>query len=280
MSVPQLFQTPAGVVRAGPDGWSLIEGDLTLDAAIQANGVGELCARPGRPVDPVDQIFLPPLAPNRLILVGFNYESHATEVGVAIPSDLVFRVSEPRPGVVVGSGARVPLPQEAPGQVDYEGEIAVVIGRRASKVSESEAAAVVAGITACIDLSARDVLRAAAQKGGPHDPGVVGSKMYPAFKPLGPGLIVLSSAELRSPDLRLQTWVNGELRQSATAADMIFSILRCVAEISASVELHPGDVISTGTPAGVGFPTQRFLVPGDTVSVQVGPLPPLSITVQ
>ena len=112
MSVPQLFQTPAGVIRAGPDGWSLIEGDLTLDAAIQANGVGELCARPGRPVDPVDQIFLPPLAPNRLILVGFNYESHATEVGVAIPSDLVFRVSEPRPGVVVGSGARVPLPQE------------------------------------------------------------------------------------------------------------------------------------------------------------------------
>jgi 2-keto-4-pentenoate hydratase/2-oxohepta-3-ene-1,7-dioic acid hydratase in catechol pathway len=258
----------------------LIEGDLTLDAAIQANGVGELWARPGRPVDPADQILLPPLIPNRLILVGLNYESHVTEVGAATPGDLVYRVCAPLPGVVVGPGACVPLPQEAPGQVDYEGEIAVVIGRRASNVSEAEAAAVVAGITACIDLSARDVQREAARRGGPHDPGVVGSKMYPSFKPLGPGLIVLSPAELKSPNLSLQTWVNGELRQSATAADMIFSILRCIAEISVRVELHPGDVISTGTPAGVGFPRQRFLVPGDTVSVQVGPLPALSITVQ
>jgi 2-keto-4-pentenoate hydratase/2-oxohepta-3-ene-1,7-dioic acid hydratase in catechol pathway len=280
MSVPQLFQTLAGVVRADPDGWVLIEGDLTLDAAIQAAGLEDLCARPGRPVDPVGQQFLPPLAPNRLILVGFNYQSHVTEVGAATPSELVYRVCAPPPGVVVGAGACVPLPREAPAQVDYEGEIAVVIGRRASNVSEAEAATVVAGITACIDLSARDVQREAARTGGPHDPGVVGSKMYPSFKPLGPGLIVLSPAELQSPNLSLQTWVNGELRQSATAADMIFSILRCVAEVSASVELRPGDVISTGTPAGVGFPRQQFLVAGDTVSVQVGPLPALSITVQ
>jgi 2-keto-4-pentenoate hydratase/2-oxohepta-3-ene-1,7-dioic acid hydratase in catechol pathway len=214
-----------------------------------------------------------------LVLVGLNYADHATEVGQPIPTELIYRVADLRPGVVVGAGARVSLPREAPGQVDYEGEIAVVIGRRASKVSEAEAADVVAGITACIDVSARDVQHAAAMR-DPYDPGVVGSKLFPSFKPMGPGLIVLSPAELRSPDLSLQTRVNGELRQSATTAGMIFSILRCVAEVSAVMELHPGDVISTGTPAGVGLATQRFLAPGDTVSVQLGPLPALSITMQ
>jgi 2-keto-4-pentenoate hydratase/2-oxohepta-3-ene-1,7-dioic acid hydratase in catechol pathway len=171
---------------------------------------------------------------------------------------------------VLASGDVIPAPPSAPNQVDYEGEIGVVISRPAHQVAAPDAWSYVAGLTAVNDVSARDVQKAGAAQNDMVR--VLSSKRFPGFKPLGPG--ILTGAHDYA-DLKVTTSVNGELRQQATLGDLIFDVPTLIEAITASIELRPGDVISTGSPAGVGFVSGRFLVPGDVVEITLGDLPPL-----
>ena len=211
-----------------------------------------------------------PLTPERVIIVGLNYRSHADEVSVAVPDELIFAAAEPG-HAVIGPRATIQLPASHPDHVDYEGEIVVIIGRDATDLEAADAWSVISGITAGNDMSARDL-----QRDGFATGDHTTAKMLPTFKPLGPG--VISPAEAQG-GLVVRCSVNGEERQSATDQDMVCSIEEIVSVISKRLGLRAGDVIYTGSPPGVGFVTGRFLRAGDEVEVTVGQLPPLRNTV-
>ncbi len=158
-------------------------------------------------------------------------------------------------------------------ELDYEGELAVVIGRRARDVAEADALAHVFGYAVMNDVSARDRQR--------EEPQWTRAKGGDGFGPFGPW--VTTADEVPDPqDLTVRTWVNGDLRQDASTAEMVFSVSALVAWCSASFTLEPGDVITTGTPAGVGVARtpQAFLVPGDVVRVEIDGLGALENTVR
>jgi 2-keto-4-pentenoate hydratase/2-oxohepta-3-ene-1,7-dioic acid hydratase in catechol pathway len=159
------------------------------------------------------------------------------------------------------------LPAEASERVDYEGEMAVVIGRAASDVDTADAWSYIAGVTAANDVTARDI-----QMQGLPIGDFTTAKTFPSFKPLGPGLITGSEAR---GTLSIRTSVNGEVRQDAHTDELIFAIPDILATVSRTVALQPGDVILTGSPAGVGLMKDVFLAPGDIVEVRLGDLPPL-----
>jgi 2-keto-4-pentenoate hydratase/2-oxohepta-3-ene-1,7-dioic acid hydratase in catechol pathway len=162
---------------------------------------------------------------------------------------------------VIATGDPIVVPGVSP-QVDYEGELAFVIGHRCRHVPASEAASVVAGFTVMNDVSVRDWQW--------RTPTWTMGKSFDSHGPLGPELV--TTDEIADPQgLRLRTWVNGELRQDASTDDMIFSCWAMVEELTTVFTLEPGDVISTGTPAGVGasFDPPRWLRAGDTVRIEV-----------
>jgi 2-keto-4-pentenoate hydratase/2-oxohepta-3-ene-1,7-dioic acid hydratase in catechol pathway len=206
----------------------------------------------------------PVLRPGKVWAVGLNYRSHAAETGRDLPTEpMVFiKVTS----AVVGTGADVALPAAAPARVDFEGEVAVVIGRRATSVAAADAWAHVAGITACDDLTARDVQR------GTGNFGL--AKSFDGFCPLGGSVVTLD--EYDDPDdLGLTTLVDGEVRQDARTTDLVFGIPELIEYLSRHTTLEPGDVISTGTPAGVGEPAGRFLTAGVIVEIRVERVLPL-----
>jgi 2-keto-4-pentenoate hydratase/2-oxohepta-3-ene-1,7-dioic acid hydratase in catechol pathway len=188
-------------------------------------------------------------APSKIICVGRNYAEHAKELGNEIPpAPLIFMKP---PSSVIGSGDTILLPR-ASQRVEYEGEIGIVIGARTYRVSEREAAACIRGVVAVNDVTARDLQKTDGQW--------TRAKGFDTFCPLGnegaaPGAL---------DELMIVTRVNDVERQRATAAEMVFSIPRLIAYISGIMTLMPGDVIATGTPAGVGP-----LAPGDLVEVEV-----------
>ena len=187
--------------------------------------------------------------PSKIICVGRNYADHAKELGNEVPkAPLIFMKP---PSSVIASGEAIVLPRVSE-RVEYEGEIGVVIGTRAYRVNEADAMKCVRGIVAVNDVTARDLQKTDGQW--------TRAKGFDTFCPLG--------SERPRPEhleaLVVITRVNGIERQRATAAQMVFSIPRLVTYISAIMTLVPGDVIATGTPAGVGP-----LVPGDVVEVEV-----------
>ena len=188
-------------------------------------------------------------SPTKIICVGRNYADHAKELGNEVPkAPLIFMKP---PSSVIRSGEAIVLPRVSE-RVEYEGEIGVVIGARAYRVDERDAMKCVRGIVAVNDVTARDLQKTDGQW--------TRAKGFDTFCPLG--------TERPQPEdletLVVITRVNGIERQRATAAEMVFNIPRLVAYISAIMTLVPGDVIATGTPAGVGP-----LVPGDVVEVEV-----------
>jgi 2-keto-4-pentenoate hydratase/2-oxohepta-3-ene-1,7-dioic acid hydratase in catechol pathway len=265
----QVFTTTEGVVRVDDRGTTLLTGLKSLDDVLAAGRWDRLAdCSAGQSVDLDARTVKPPVLPTNFVIVGLNYRSHAEEVGQPVPDAPLFL---PIGGDAVrASGDIIPAPPSAPDQVDYEGEIGVVIARSAYQVAAADAWSYVAGLTPVNDVSARDVQMAAAAQSDMA--GMVASKAFPGFKPLGPG--ILTGAH-DSADLKLTTSVNGELRQQATLGDLIFDVPTLIEAISASIELRPGDVICTGSPAGVGFVSGRFLVPGDVVEITLGDLPPL-----
>lgn len=197
--------------------------------------------------------------PDKIICLGLNYAEHAGEAGMDLPqAPILFAKFR---NALVGPQSAIVLPS-ASDEVDYEGELAVVVGRRCKDVSEQSALEYVAGYAVFNDVSARDLQFQSSQW--------TAGKALDTFAPMGPGLVPAS--EIPDPQaLVLTTRVNGRVLQQASTSDMLFPVAATIAFISRLMTLVPGDVIATGTPAGVGFKREPpvFLTPGDTVEVEI-----------
>ena len=195
----------------------------------------------------------------KIVCVGLNYVDHAREVELALPEKpLLFAKWQ---SALIASGEPIVIAAGVE-QVDYEAELAAVIGTRVKGVSVENALEAVAGYTCLNDVSAR-VLQFA-------DGQWTRAKSLDTFCPMGPR--VVPRDEVRDPQsLRIQCRVNGESLQDASTADMIFGVAELVAYVSETITLEPGDVIATGTPPGVAFgrPDGRYLQAGDTVEVEI-----------
>ncbi len=216
----------------------------------------------------IDQIVQPgkrlaPLQPTNLLCIGLNYRKHAAESNNPPPPHPVLFLKNT--ASVQHPGDPIEIPQKLPStRVDYECELAVVIGRRCKNVGQAEALDYVLGYTCANDVSARDWQRDGG--GGQWCQG----KSFDTFCPLGP--VLVTRDEIPNPnDLRIKTILNGEVMQDWTTSDMIFDVPTLIEFLSASKTLLPGTVILTGTPHGVGFARKPpvWLKPGDTVSVEI-----------
>ena len=210
-----------------------------------------------------DARLLAPVVPSSVLCIGLNYRRHAAESGVAVPDHPVLFMK--MPSAVQRPGGPIVLPRALRSdEVDYECELAVVIGRRCRNVSREQALDYVLGYTCGNDVSARDWQM---QWGGGQ---WCRGKTFDTFCPLGPALV--TADEVPDPNaLRIKTVVNGETLQDWNTNDMIFDVPELIAFLSGSSTLEPGTVIMTGTPHGVGAARTppRFLQPGDTVTVEI-----------
>jgi 2-keto-4-pentenoate hydratase/2-oxohepta-3-ene-1,7-dioic acid hydratase in catechol pathway len=199
-------------------------------------------------------------APRVIWGVGLNYRDHAAETGR--PSPEVPTLFMKSPSAVIGPDAPIVVPSHVT-QPDYEGELAVVIGRRARDVPVDDALAVVAGVTVGHDVSARDHQFTTGQW--------TWSKSFDTFCPLGPEVVSLDEIDLER-GLPIETRVSGEVLQSSNTSELVFPVPELIAWISQGCTLEPGDVILTGTPAGVGAARTppRWLVDGDVVEITIG----------
>ena len=206
---------------------------------------------------------LAPLEPRALLCIGLNYRQHAAETNAPLPQWPVLFFKNP--ASVQNPGDPIELPRWlASAKVDYECELAVVIGRRCKNVTRAEALDYVLGYTCANDVSARDW-----QKEGGGSQWCRG-KSFDTFCPLGPALV--TPDEIPNPNaLRISTKVNGETLQDSTTADMIFDVAALIEFLSGSTTLLPGTVILTGTPSGVGMARTppRWLRAGETVTVEI-----------
>jgi 2-keto-4-pentenoate hydratase/2-oxohepta-3-ene-1,7-dioic acid hydratase in catechol pathway len=196
--------------------------------------------------------------PEKIICLGLNYRDHAAETGQELPGAPMWFAKFANS--LIGSGEEIVLPAAHPDYVDYEAELAIVIGRTARNVDAAGALRHVAGAMPFNDVSARDLQM--------QNTLWTSGKAIDTFAPCGPSLVTLEEiVDLQA--LGLRTRINGELVQDGTTADQIFGVAETVAWLSRTITLVPGDIISTGTPAGVGAATGRFLRDGDVVEVEV-----------
>jgi 2-keto-4-pentenoate hydratase/2-oxohepta-3-ene-1,7-dioic acid hydratase in catechol pathway len=196
--------------------------------------------------------------PEKIICLGLNFSDHAAEIGQQPPAAPLWFAKFANS--LLGSGADIVLPTAHPDYVDYEAELAVVIGRRTREVDAEHALSHLAGAMPFNDVSARDLQL--------QNPLWTSGKAVDTFAPCGPALVTLD--EIRDiQDLALQARINGEVLQRGTTADQIFTVAETVAWLSRTITLTPGDIIATGTPAGVGAARGRFLRDGDIVEVEV-----------
>jgi 2-keto-4-pentenoate hydratase/2-oxohepta-3-ene-1,7-dioic acid hydratase in catechol pathway len=240
------YRDAESFLAAGPEAWGSAEAAALRGAA------------PLLPLAGV-RLLAPLLHPPRIFCVGLNYRDHAAESKMEVPS--VPTIFMKLPCAITGPGSEIVLPA-ASRQPDYEAELAVVIGRRATHVTRDNWRDFVFGYTILNDVSARDVQLATSQ-------WTLG-KSFPTFCPLGP--CVVSADRIANPhalDLRLT--IDGEVMQQANTRDFIFDIPTVLAYIAAIVPLEPGDIVSTGTPQGVGLGRKppRWLRPGEEVAIEI-----------
>ncbi|MFD3911920.1 fumarylacetoacetate hydrolase family protein [Streptomyces sp. NPDC058603] len=271
-----LAQTGEGIARIGPDGPRLLDhSGGTLEDFIVEGRLAELAGlRTREEIGWEQATFAPPVRrPGKIIVIGLNYRDHAAETGSPLPALPRFHLI---PGsAVTAPGSLVHLPASAPGRVDYEGELGIVIGRTGRDIPEAAAWDFVAGGTVANDLSARDI-QAGENPALPMASPAVG-KGFDGFKPLGPAL--LTTDELRLHDaLDITTEVNGVVRQRSSTAELVFPVPRLIAYVSSFLTLEPGDIILTGTPGGTGVAEGRFLAAGDVVSVTLDTIGTLTNT--
>jgi 2-keto-4-pentenoate hydratase/2-oxohepta-3-ene-1,7-dioic acid hydratase in catechol pathway len=194
---------------------------------------------------------LPPCSPSKIVCVGRNYAEHAKEMGADVPAEPTIFLKPPSSLIAAGDAIVYPRLTQ---RLDYEGELGVVIGRRARKVRSADAPAYILGYTPVNDVTARDLQR----KDGQWTRG----KGFDTFCPVGP--YIVPRGEINLNDARLRTLVDGEKKQDVAITEMIFSVDVIIAYVSAFMTLEPGDLIATGTPSGVG-PLQ----PGSRVRVEI-----------
>ena len=267
------FSLPGGPVRPG-----LIVGDEVVDLGDPATGLPAsmralLALGPGA----LDQVRAAPAGgaarhalahvrrhapvpdPPAILAIGMNYRAHVSELGRE-PPEWQYWFNKQRTAIS-GPGDPIELPAVSQ-MVDYEGELAMVIGRRCQNVPAARALEVVAGFTVINDVSARDWQA--------RSPTFTLGKSFDTHAPCGPELV--TGDELGDPgSLAIRTWVNDELRQDSTTADLIFGCTAMIEFLTTAFPLEPGTVIATGTPAGVGaaFSPPRFLAEGDTVRIAI-----------
>lgn len=236
---------------------AFLEQDHPLESVARA--AHRLAARgTGTALDQLE--LLPPVPdPEKILCIGVNYRDHAAEAGLDLPSEpMVFAKFS---NCLIGATDGIVLPDESE-RVDYEAELAVVIGHRGKAIPAAEACEYIAGVTVFNDVSARDRQLATSQ-------WTMG-KSVDTFGPCGPYLVTLDEVPDLA-DLRLRTRVNGALVQDGSTSQMVFSVPELVAYLSRSMTLEPGDIIATGTPAGVGFKRTPpvLLRAGDRVEVEI-----------
>lgn len=241
-----------------------------LGDAGQIRDIAAIATRaPRRPVQSV-RLLAPSPFPRKILGIGLNYRDHAKETGREPPSvqmwfnKQVTSLHDP--------GAPVILPAASP-HLDYEVELVVVIGRRGKHVPRERAHEIIAGFTVGCDLSVRDWQRAS--------PTMIMGKGFDTHAPIGPFIVTPDEAG-HAKDMLLECRVNGEVRQKASGGEMIFDVASQIEYLTTAFPLEPGDLIFTGTPAGVGaaFSPPKFLVPGDRVSVSIEPLGGFEFVVQ
>lgn len=228
----------------------------------------------GRPLSDV-QLQAPILYPGELFCAGANYWDHLNEM-----ADIAERATGKRPSMVkgaepwfflknarsgvVGTNTDIRLPRFSR-QLDWEAELAVVIGRKARDIPEEAALGVVAGYAVLNDLSARDLMK---REGTPFIYDWVGQKCFEHSAPMGPW--ITPAEYVGDPEnLSIKLWLNGVLKQDSNTSRMVHSAREQIAYLSRHFTLYPGDVIATGTPAGVGMPRGEFLKPGDEVKIEI-----------
>ena len=221
-------------------GWCLLEGDLfgnhQAGAFVPANG----------------QRLLAPLMPSKIVAVGLNYKDHAAEQHKPLPAEPMIFIKPST--AVIGPGDPIVIPAHV-GRVDHEAEVGIVIGRRAHRVSEADAHEHIFGFTCVNDITARELQA--------RDIQYTRAKGFDTFAPIGP--CIASGLDYKAKaGLGVEGWVNGARRQHSSTRELIFQIDTLIAFISSVMTLLPGDIISTGTPAGIGP-----LVAGDRVTVHV-----------
>ncbi|WP_433566703.1 fumarylacetoacetate hydrolase family protein [Nocardia sp. CA-151230] len=263
----RLVTTTKGLGRLEGDLIALLDAPYAdLGAALVAGETVEsLTAKPISSVVPTASIRLlaPVSSPSKIWIMGWAYHEHRIETGQQATKEPF--ASLVAPTAVTGPYDPIRRPATAPDKVDYEGELGVVIGKQASAIAEDAAWSHIAGFTVINDVSARDV-----QKGelGGQPANVNMAKSFDTFMPMGPCLALLD--EFSDPgDLLLRTWVDGELRQEARTSELIWSIPHLISFLSTFTTLRPGDVISTGTPGGVGHKQGKFLRSGSVVRVEI-----------
>jgi 2-keto-4-pentenoate hydratase/2-oxohepta-3-ene-1,7-dioic acid hydratase in catechol pathway len=204
-----------------------------------------------QPAFPLSQVkILPPVVPSKIVCVGRNYADHAAELGNQVPKEPLLFLKAP--SAIIGNGETIRLPSQST-QVEHEGELAVVIGRTCKDISENDDVLdYVRGFTCLNDVTARDLQK--------KDVQFTRAKSFDTFCPVGPFI----ETEIDLENARLATRVNGEQRQSAKLSQMVFPVDYLIRDISNVMTLVPGDVIATGTPAGVGK-----LQAGDVCEVEI-----------
>lgn len=232
----------------------LFQGREVFGYVIDENTVG--VARPedqqalgGESFRMADSRILAPVLPTKIVGVGLNYKAHAAEMGKPLPEEpLLFM----KPATaLLGTGGEIVLPNQSQ-RVDFEGELAVVIGKQCRHVSEGDAPDYVLGYTCMNDVTARDLQH--------KDVQYTRAKGFDTFAPAGPFL----TTEIDPTNLKIETFVNGQQKQAGTTSDMIFPVFKLISFISSVMTLLPGDIITTGTPPGVGP-----IKPGDLVEVRI-----------
>ena len=240
----------AAIQRLAADDMRALMTDAADEGATETAGVDAL----------KEARILPPLQPGKILAIGRNYAEHARELDNEVPGEpLVFAVM---PSAVIGPGDVIEWEADMTAQVDWEGELAVVIGKRARRVSQEDALDYVFGYTIANDVSARDLQT--------RDKQWTRAKGLDTFCPLGP--VLVARAAIPDPqDLRIVTTVDGELKQDGSTADMIFSVRHLIVYLSRAFTLNPGDIILTGTPSGVGKAQDppQFLGEGSVVSIEI-----------
>ncbi|MCS7144440.1 MAG: fumarylacetoacetate hydrolase family protein [Archaeoglobaceae archaeon] len=182
--------------------------------------------------------FLPPVIPSKIVAVGLNYLDHAEELGMPTPEEPIIFMKPP--SAVIGDGDSIIIPG-ASKRVDYEGELAVVIGKRCRNVSKEKAKDFILGYTCFNDVTARDLQA--------KDGQWTRAKSFDTFAPLGPYVVEIDDPR----NLKIETRVNGEIKQRSNTSNMIFDVYSLIEFISSIMTLEAGDVIATGTPAGIGM---------------------------
>jgi 2-keto-4-pentenoate hydratase/2-oxohepta-3-ene-1,7-dioic acid hydratase in catechol pathway len=264
------FEVPAGQhvgVVDGDEMADLTSADPTVATMLDllSRGAAETASALLRsaPRLPLASVRLGPPVPRppKFLAIGYNYAAHLAETHMARPARQAWFNKQQT--CIIGSGDPVWIPKIAPDQIDYEGELGVVIGRRCKNVPNDKSAVldVIAGFTVVNDVSVRDWQEL--------EPGMVVSKSFDTHGPVGPWLV--TPDEVGDPlDLQIRTYVNDDRRQDGHTGDMLFDLYEQVSYLSSAFTLEVGDILSTGTPSGIAWHRPgMYLKPGDTVRVEI-----------